>query len=47
LPNLRIAKHDSQNYFWRTKEQKEIDFIEEYNGKISASEFMGYYEVKF
>ncbi len=26
-------------WFWRTKEQKEIDFIEEHNGKISAYEF--------
>lgn len=26
-------------YFWRTYDQKEIDFIEEYEGKIRASEF--------
>jgi hypothetical protein len=26
-------------YFWRTYQQKEIDFIEEYGGKLSAFEF--------
>jgi len=26
-------------YFWRTYDQKEIDFIEEYEGKIKATEF--------
>jgi hypothetical protein len=26
-------------WYWRTKEQKEIDFIEEADGKISAYEF--------
>ncbi|MDD5571940.1 MAG: ATP-binding protein [Bacteroidales bacterium] len=26
-------------YFWRTKEQQEIDYIEEYNGKMFAYEF--------
>lgn len=26
-------------YFWRTHEQQEIDYIEEYNGKLSAWEF--------
>lgn len=26
-------------YFWRTYSQKEIDFIEEYNGKLEAFEF--------
>jgi predicted AAA+ superfamily ATPase len=29
----------AHNYFWRTQEQKEIDFIEEYNGKLFAYEF--------
>ena len=33
------AKHYAQNYFWRTQEQKEIDFIEEYNGNLNAYEF--------
>ena len=27
------------HYFWRTKEQKEVDFIEEKDGKIEAYEF--------
>ena len=26
-------------YFWRTREQQEIDYIEDYNGKIHAYEF--------
>ena len=26
-------------YFWRTKQQQEIDYIEEYNGKLHAFEF--------
>ena len=26
-------------YFWRTKQQQEIDYIEELNGKLSAFEF--------
>jgi uncharacterized protein len=26
-------------YFWRTKEQKEVDYIEEYDGRIDAYEF--------
>jgi predicted AAA+ superfamily ATPase len=29
----------AQTYFWRTQDQKEIDLIEEYNGKLSAFEF--------
>jgi predicted AAA+ superfamily ATPase len=33
------AKYYAQTYFWRTQEQKEIDFIEEYNGKLYAFEF--------
>ena len=26
-------------YFWRTSRQQEIDYLEEYNGKIYAYEF--------
>ena len=33
------AKYYAQTYFWRTQDQKEIDLIEEYNGKIYAFEF--------
>jgi predicted AAA+ superfamily ATPase len=29
----------AQYYFWRTYDQQEIDFIEEYNGTLSAYEF--------
>ena len=29
----------SKFYFWRTKEQKEIDLIQEQNGKLNAFEF--------
>lgn len=29
----------AQSYFWRTKQQKEIDYIEEEDGQISAFEF--------
>jgi predicted AAA+ superfamily ATPase len=27
------------NYFWRTQQQQEIDYLEEFNGRISAFEF--------
>ncbi|MBT3382356.1 MAG: ATP-binding protein [Prolixibacteraceae bacterium] len=27
------------NYFWRTRQQQEIDYIEEYDGRINAYEF--------
>lgn len=44
LVSERIKKIEYQNlwknyWFWRTKEQKEIDWIEESDGKISAFEF--------
>lgn len=29
----------SNNYFWRTYDQKEIDFVEEFNGKLFGYEF--------
>lgn len=29
----------SNTYFWRTTQQQEIDYLEEYNGKIDAYEF--------
>jgi len=40
----RIKKHHhlfiwSHNYFWRTYDQKEIDLIEEREGKIYGFEF--------
>ncbi len=35
--NIRQA--DLNSYFWRTSQQQEVDYIEEYEGKISAFEF--------
>jgi hypothetical protein len=29
----------ANNYFWRTHDQKEIDWIEEYDGVLHAYEF--------
>ncbi|MCL2312035.1 MAG: DUF4143 domain-containing protein, partial [Firmicutes bacterium] len=31
--------HYSNNYFWRTYKQQEIDYIEEYDGVLHAYEF--------
>ncbi len=36
---LRYKNIDSTLYFWRTKQQQEIDLVEEYQGKLSAFEF--------
>lgn len=39
---LKVLKYKqvfSNNYFWRTQQQQEIDWIEEKNGKINAFEF--------
>ena len=36
---LRYNKVYANYWFWRTKEQKEIDFIEEFNDQITAYEF--------
>lgn len=33
------AKHWCNSYFWRTREQKEIDYLEEYDGVLHAYEF--------
>ncbi|MBL1407926.1 ATP-binding protein [Sphingobacterium faecale] len=32
-------KHYSNSYFWRTKQQQEIDYVEESEGKITGFEF--------
>jgi predicted AAA+ superfamily ATPase len=46
--NFLVSERRKQNlykdtfakmYFWRTKQQQEIDFVEEKNGEISAFEF--------
>jgi len=39
LKRNSYAKYYAQTYFWRTQTQKEIDLIEEYNGKLYAFEF--------
>jgi uncharacterized protein len=33
------ALHYCNNYFWRTVQQQEIDFVEDYGGKLHAYEF--------
>ena len=46
--NFLISERHKQNhyqdrvvhtYFWRTKQQQEVDFLEESNGKLRAFEF--------
>jgi len=32
-------KHYVNTYFWRTKSQQEVDYLEEANGTLSAFEF--------
>ena len=39
--------HFCNKYFWRTKQQQEIDYIEEYEGKIHAYEFKWNPKAKF
>lgn len=39
LKQNTYKKPFSKIYFWRTKQQQEIDLIEEYNGNLSAFEF--------
>lgn len=39
LKFLQYQNMDAQHYFWRTTQQQEIDFIEEYDGKFHAFEF--------
>jgi len=36
---LLFNKLSTQSYFWRTNQQQEIDYIEEFAGNISAYEF--------
>jgi hypothetical protein len=35
---LTYIHSNASQYFWRTKQQQEIDYIEENNGKINAYE---------
>ena len=39
LKYLQTTEYTPNTYFWRTHRQQEIDYIEEYGGKISAFEF--------
>lgn len=39
IKNDRFHRVFKNYYFWRTYDQKEIDLIEEYNGKLEAFEF--------
>lgn len=39
IKKLNYEKVFANQWFWRTTSQKEIDYIEEYNGMISAYEF--------
>ena len=48
LPNFLISERVKQNlykntlakiYFWRTKQQQEVDFVEEKDGQITGYEF--------
>lgn len=36
---IAYNQHYCNSYFWRTREQKEIDYIEEYDGALHAYEF--------
>ncbi len=39
IKTLDYGQHYRNKYFWRTNRQQEIDYIEEYDGKIHAFEF--------
>jgi predicted AAA+ superfamily ATPase len=39
IKKLHYSEIWANSYFWRTKEQQEIDYIEERNGEVSAFEF--------
>lgn len=39
IKNNHFQRVFKNYYFWRTYNQKEIDFVEEYNGKLEAFEF--------
>lgn len=39
IKNNQNSKKNSTRYFWRTHNQQELDYIEEYEGKIHAFEF--------
>jgi len=39
LKHLHYTKTYTHQYFWRTQQQQEIDYIEDYDGKLYAFEF--------
>ncbi|WP_426792397.1 DUF4143 domain-containing protein [Sphingobacterium sp. WOUb80] len=39
LKNNRYSRRFVNKYFWRTKQQQEIDYVEEMDGKITGYEF--------
>ena len=39
IKKLHYTNSYANQWFWRTQAQKEIDYIEEYNGQIYAYEF--------
>lgn len=39
IKNLHYQGRSHRNYFWRTYQQQEIDWIEEFNGAFYAYEF--------
>lgn len=41
------SMHWANNWFWRTKQQQEIDYIEECDGQLSAYEFKWNVDAKF
>ncbi|HED07092.1 MAG TPA: ATP-binding protein [Ignavibacteria bacterium] len=39
IKQLEYKQRYARTYFWRTKQQQEVDFVEDYNGKIYGYEF--------
>lgn len=39
LKQNHYKKRNAKTYFWRSKQQQEIDYVEELNGKIYGFEF--------
>ena len=39
IKNIHFHRVFKNYYFWKTYNQKEIDIVEEYNGKLEAFEF--------
>lgn len=39
IKHLQNIEQSAGRYFWRTHDQKEVDYLEEYNGKLEGFEF--------